>query len=252
MRRASISVFTLGEVAEPLGEIAEVGAMPALRVYVVAEFEAARIGLGSIIDAQTDMAKVGEAPTLGAMAASRGFERADVLLVDVKALNRANLDDLKAHFPAWTPTARILFFGSEQDARGVNAQDLPACLAFDAVGFLLMDAPGDRIVGALRLVGQGKFVCECEMEVLRGFLTALEAWAGETAHDDASPLSGRELDVLRLVAQGLSNRGIAEQLFLSEGTVKIHISRIMTKLDLERRTELVRYALARGLVPLTQ
>ena len=115
-----------------------------------------------------------------------------------------------------------------------------------------MDAPGDRIVGALRLVGQGKFVCECEMEVLRSFLTALEAWAGETAHDDASPLSGRELDVLRLVAQGLSNRGIAEQLFLSEGTVKIHISRIMTKLDLERRTELVRYALARGLVPLTQ
>ena len=227
--------------------------MPPLKVYVVAEFEAARIGLGSIIDAQSDMEKVGEAPTLRAMAATgRGFERADVLLVHVKLLTRENLDELKQRFPTWAPGSRILFFGSDQDARGLHPEDLPACLGFDAVGFLLMDAPADRIVGALRLVGQGQFVCECEMEVLRGIITALVAWAGEAAHDDVSPLSGRELDVLRLVAQGLSNRQIAEQLFLSEGTVKIHISRIMTKLDLERRTELVRYALARGLVPLTQ
>ena len=63
-------------------------------------------------------------------------------------------------------------------------------------------------------------------------------------------LSERELDVLRLVAEGLSNRQVAEQLFLTEGTVKIHVSHIMNKLAVERRTELVRYALSRGLVPL--
>jgi DNA-binding NarL/FixJ family response regulator len=226
--------------------------MPPLKVYIVAEFEAARIGLGSIIDAQADMEKVGDAAALAAMATKPAFLSAEVLLVDVKALTRENVDELKLRFPDWVPTARILFFGSEQDARGISPEDVAACLGFDAVGFLLTDAPGDRIVGALHLVGRGKFVCECEMEILRSIVTALATWAGEPVHDDTSPLSGRELDVLRLVAQGMSNRQIAEQLFLAEGTVKIHISRIMTKLDLERRTELVRYALARGLVPLTQ
>lgn len=226
--------------------------MPRLRTFIVAEFEAARIGLASIIEGQAEMENAGQARTLDEMAARRAFQHADVLMVDMKALTQANLEELRRRYPDWASSARILFFGSEQDARSLSAADFASCLTFDAVGFLLMDAPGDRIVGALRLVGEGKFVCECEMDVLRSIVSALEAWAVEATHDDASPLSGRELDVLRLVAQGMSNRQIAEQLFLSEGTVKIHISRIMNKLDLERRTELVRYALARGLVPLTQ
>ena len=63
-------------------------------------------------------------------------------------------------------------------------------------------------------------------------------------------LSGREVEVLTLVAQGRSNKEIAEELFVSQGTVKIHVSHIMTKLGLDRRTELVRFALASGLAPL--
>ncbi len=89
------------------------------------------------------------------------------------------------------------------------------------------------------------------MDVIRHILTRLSKLAtySETP-EDAGPLSEREVEVLQLVAQGRSNREIARELFLSEGTVKIHVSHIMSKLALDRRTELVRYALSKGLVPL--
>jgi hypothetical protein len=147
--------------------------MPPLKVYTVAEFEATRIGLGSIIEAAPDMENAGQAPTFEAMSASREFQQADVLLADVKALNRAALDELRARFPGWADSARILFFGSEQAARSMKPEDLSVCLALSTVGFLLVDTPAGRLVGALRLVGQGKFVCECEMEALRSFCECL-------------------------------------------------------------------------------
>ncbi len=114
---------------------------------------------------------------------------------------------------------------------------------------LLKDGSTDRLIEAIRLIAAGTFVCE--MDVIRHILTRLSQWASYNEQQDSmGQLSGREVEVLQHVAQGRSNREIAQDLFLSEGTVKIHVSHIMSKLGLDRRTELVRYALSKGLVPL--
>jgi len=223
--------------------------VPATKVYLVAEMEALRIGLGAVIKAQPDMTVAGAAQSLERMARDDAFRTSDVILVHVPALNQSNVEDVYRQLGEWLPGMRILFFGSERDARGMNPAHLPQHLSLNTVGFLLMDAPAERLVDCVRLVASGCFVCQCDMSFAREALVALGLGPAreEAGQED---LSERELDVLRLVAEGLSNRQVAEQLFLTEGTVKIHVSHIMNKLAVERRTELVRYALSRGLVPL--
>ncbi len=226
--------------------------MGPIRVYVVAQFEALRMGLASLIEVQPNMTRAGEASNLQEMAGDDAFREADLILADIKALNRTNIEEFYRLLGEWFPGMHILFFGSEQDARGLNPEDIRGYLDINAVGFLLTDGATERLIEAIQLVAAGTFVCECDMGVVRLLLTALGQPVRYQAQESQAELSEREVDVLRLVAQGLSNRQIAERLFLSEGTVKIHVSHIMSKLELERRTELVRYALSRGLVPLEQ
>ena len=120
------------------------------------------------------------------------------------------------------------------------------------VGFLLKDGSTSRLIEAIRLVAQGTFVCETEL--IRHILTRLTQWASYSAEEpsrNGQQLSERETEVLALVARGFSNKEIAGELFLSEGTVKAHVSHIMAKLAVDRRTDLVRYALTTGLIPLS-
>jgi DNA-binding CsgD family transcriptional regulator len=97
----------------------------------------------------------------------------------------------------------------------------------------------------VQLVAGGMFVSQ--MDAIRPLLARLSLFAG-SADDDApaaGQLSPRELEVLRLVADGMDNRTIAERMVLSEGTVKAHVSHILAKLSVRTRAELVRYALTR-------
>src|SRR5438132_528559 len=83
----------------------------------------------------------------------------------------------------------------------------------------------------------------------KSILLRLSQWASYSPYEPAGQLSEREREVLKLVATGCSNRDIAQQLFLSEGTIKAHVSHIMTKVGVERRGELIRYALGNGVSP---
>ena len=123
-------------------------------------------------------------------------------------------------------------------------------MRLNTVGFVLKDGPISRLEDAIRLLAAGTFVCETEL--IRHILTRLSQWA--TYSDEArngEQLSIRESEVLTLVTRGSSNKQIAHELFLSEGTVKAHVSHIMNKLSVDRRTDLVRHALTKGLVPMT-
>jgi DNA-binding NarL/FixJ family response regulator len=146
----------------------------------------------------------------------------------------------------------VLFLGTPEDARAIRPEDIPTYMKLHTVGFMLKDGPTSRIIDGVRLVASGTFVCETEL--IRHILTRLTQWASYSTDEtnrNGRQLSERETEVLTLVARGQSNKEIAQELFLSEGTVKAHVSHIMAKLAVDRRTDLVRYALSTGLIPMS-
>jgi DNA-binding NarL/FixJ family response regulator len=223
--------------------------MKSIKVCIVAPFEPLRIGLVREIDEAPDMEVVGQAHDLTDLASLAAFREADVLVVDSVAVlgtRRVTYDQIND----WLPMLKVLFLGTEEDARNITPDDIPAYMRLHTVGFLLKDGPTSRMMEAIRLVAGGTFVCETSL--IRHILVRLSQAAAYSAeeHTNGQSLSDREMEVLRLVTRGMSNKEIAQDLFLSEGTVKAHVSHIMGKLSVERRTDLVRHALTTGLVPL--
>lgn len=224
----------------------EVRAVARVKVCVVAQFEPLRVGLGSVIDETPELDLVGEVASLEEMLNSRRCRSADVAVMDVQVAHQTRLEAVNK-VARTLPQLKVLVLGGEQDARNIRVEALPAYLSLNGIGFLVKGESSERLVKAISLLAQGVFVSE--MDVIRHVLTRLARWADEKPAMGQGQLTERETEVLRLVAEGRSNREIAAELFLSEGTVKIHISHIMAKLPVERRTELVRYAITRGLVP---
>jgi DNA-binding NarL/FixJ family response regulator len=217
-----------------------------LDVYLVADFEPLRRGLANMIEEQPDMKVMAMAGSLEEMASTDQYRVADVIVADVESLNQADMPRLYQRIGEWIPGMKMLFLGSEADANAILPENVPVYMSLKTVGFVLKTGSTSRLSDAVRLVAAGAFVCE--IDVIRRILTRLTQWANATPSSRIDELSDRETEVLALVANGRSNREIAQELFLSEGTVKIHVSHIMTKLDIDRRIDLARFAIARGLV----
>jgi DNA-binding NarL/FixJ family response regulator len=224
--------------------------MSKIKVCVIVPFEPLRIGLADSIAGGGDMEVIDCIDGLEALPERESFREADVLVVDSDGLlgaRRQTYDRLNE----WLPQLRVLFLGTREDARNLSPDDLPAYMRLQTVGFIFKDGPTSRLLEAIRLVNESTFVCETE--VIRHILTRLSQWATySAAEQNGAQLSDREMEVLTLVTQGASNKVIARELFLSEGTVKAHVSHVMSKLSVDRRTDLVRYALTHGLVRLTE
>ena len=212
----------------------------ALKVAIVADFEPLRAGLAATVASAPDMELVEVGPSLPELLASGAYRAADVLLIDVNVLAEANVADAYARLSEWLPALKVLFLGSAQDAQAITFEAIPLLMRLDTVGFLMKEGGTERLLQAIRLVSSGASVAEAS--VLKRILTRLSESASYVP-DDKSNLSQRETEVMMMVAQGRSNKEIAFELFVSEGTVKAHISHIMSKLGLDRRTELVRYVL---------
>lgn len=219
--------------------------MVLVKVAVVAEFEPLRLGLANMIDEHPQLALAGVAAGLEEMLVHQECRAADVVVMDVEVAYRTPLELVEKTAKS-LPGLKVLLLGSEQDAKGVQPETVPAYLAMAGLGFLVKGVSNERLASAIILLNEGVFVAE--MWLMRHVLTQLSRWANEDTETSRGQLTEREMEVLRLVADGLSNRAIANALFLSEGTVKIHVSHIMAKLAMDRRTELVRYAVQRGLV----
>ena len=115
-----------------------------------------------------------------------------------------------------------------------------------AVGYLLKDVSPDDLVEAIRAVHHGE--ARLHPDIARKLMQQVSQMHNITHGSSIDELTGREQEVLRLVARGRSNREIAEDLFISEKTVKTHVSNILGKLHLEQRTQLVVYAIKNKLV----
>jgi DNA-binding NarL/FixJ family response regulator len=221
------------------------------KVCIVVPFEPLRIGLTAELSSAPDLRVIADCQTLSEIIPKAAFREADVLVVDSQAVLSDSLA-VYSQIYEYLPAMKVLFLGTREDYKSIRAEDIPVYMRLHTIGFMLKDGPTSRIIDGVRLVASGTFVCETEL--IRHILTRLTQWASYSAEDSSrngQQLSERETEVLTLVARGQSNKEIAQELFLSEGTVKAHVSHIMAKLAVDRRTDLVRFALSTGLVPMS-
>lgn len=223
-----------------------------IRVFVVDDHAIVRDGIQSLLATEPDIECVGEAAN-GTEAVSKVRNlRPDVILMD---LVMPELDGIEAihQIMAFQPEARILVLTS------FSADDkvFPAIKA-GALGYLLKDTGSEDLMRAIHQVYRGE--ASLHPKIARMVLQEISIAQpikniehqphipGQLAKVD--PLTERELEVLKLVARGRSNREIADQLVVTEGTVRTHVSNILDKLHLASRTQATLYALREGLASL--
>jgi DNA-binding NarL/FixJ family response regulator len=217
-----------------------------LMVSVVAQFEPLRAGLVQMLASATDLEVVHQAASVTGLVNGRG-PGADVVVADLQTL-ATGLCPLE-QCAEWLRVQKVVFL-ELSGSTTLRADAFKWLTLAECFGLLGMEGSLNRLAEVIRLVAAGAFTCD--MAIVKLLFARLSEWADETSGDIPSTeqLSLREAEVLQLVARGLTNKEIAEQMVLSEGTVKAHVSHIMTKLAVGSRPLLVRYALTQTLVPL--
>jgi DNA-binding NarL/FixJ family response regulator len=209
-----------------------------IRVLVVDDHPVVRQGLMAILRWEQDIELVGEASD-GAEAVRLILEQQpDVVLLDLRLPQLSGVEVMR-RVKGHAPTTRFLVLTTYDTDEYI----VPA-LAAGAHGYLLKDAEPDELSRAIHALMQGGAALEPRVAAL-----VLEQLSQE---ESSEGLSEREMDVLRLLPSGSSNKLIAIQLGLSENTVKSHISHIFAKLGVQSRAEAVSTAMQRGLLPLDQ
>jgi DNA-binding NarL/FixJ family response regulator len=213
-----------------------------VRILLVDDQALVRAGFRMILDAEDDIEVVGEASDgLEAVEAARRLTP-DVVLMDVRM---PNLDGIEA-------TRRILGLDGDAKVLMLTTFDLDEyvyeALRAGASGFMLKDAPPEQLVQAIHVVAQGE-------ALLAPSITrrVIEEFTKRPPQRDGPPLeiaelTAREVEVLQLIARGLSNAEIAKELFVSETTVKTHVARVLMKCNLRDRVQAVVLAYESGLV----
>jgi len=214
--------------------------MAKIRLLIVDDHDIVRGGLKALISSDPNLELVGEAAN-GAQAVELTSRlNPDIILLD---LVMPGMDGLEAihHIMHKTPEARILILTSFSDDDKV----FPAIKA-GAMGYLLKESSHQQLLGAIYDVyhGEASLHPSIALKVMR----ELKNPSGPPFTEN--PLTEREVDVLKLVAKGLSNQQIAEQLVISQQTVRTHIRNILSKLHLANRTQAALYALREGLASL--
>ena len=204
----------------------------ALRVLIADDHPVVREGLAALINRRPDMTVVAEMSN-GREAVEQFFlHRPDVALLDLRMPEMDGVEVIAA-IREQVPTARLVVLTTYADE-----EDIHRSLRAGARGYLLKDAPRHELLDCLRAVHDGQTVIPPAIALkLASRLMATE-------------LTPRELDVLRLLATGKSNKQIAAALFIAEGTVKTHVNALLRKLDAADRTGVVTLALKRGLLRL--
>ena len=212
-----------------------------IRVLIADDQSLVRTGFKMILDAQSGIEVIGEAGDGAAALTMARTLRPDVVLMDVRM---PGTDGITAtgRITAELPGTRILILTTFDLDDYVHAG-----LRAGASGFLLKDVPAPDLVAAIRTVAAGDAVLSpsTTRRLIERFVPLLPAPAAATT-DSLAALTNREREVFALVAKGRSNREIADALFLSEGTVKIHVSRLLGKLGLRDRVHAVILAYESG------
>jgi two-component system response regulator NreC len=208
-----------------------------IRVLIVDDHAVVRAGLRLLLEAQDELEVIAEAgDARGAIFETRAH-RPDVVLLDVVMPGRSGIEVIPDLLRE-APETSILVLSMQDDPAYVRE-----AFSAGAKGYVLKEAADAEVVAAVREVAQGELYVH---PALGARLVAAEVEERTRAEED--PLSDREREVLRLLALGHTNQEIAKALYLSVRTVETHRAHIMQKLRLATRAELVRYALAAGLL----
>lgn len=205
----------------------------AIRILLVDDHFVARMGLHSIIDAQDAMVIVADAHNGAEAIELYRRHEPDVTIMDLRLPGLSGFDAITA-IRAEFPSARIVVLTNYE-----GSEDVHRALECGAMAYLLKSAQGPELIEAIQSVHRGRKYLPAEMLALIA------------ARSPADQLTERELDVLRLLARGQSNREIAAGLSIAENTVRIHVARILQKLAVEDRTQAVIVAVQRGIVHLS-
>jgi two-component system response regulator NreC len=208
-----------------------------VRILIVDDHAVVRTGLRLLLDGEDGFETVSEAGNARDAVFEARKHKPDVILMDVVLPDRSGIEATPDVLRE-APDAKVLVLSMEDDPSYVRQ-----AFSAGAFGYVLKEAADTELVTALRQVAAGERYVH---PALGARLAAAEAEAAARA--DADPLSDREREVLRLLALGHTNQEIATMLFISVRTAETHRAHIMQKLRLTTRAELVRYALAQGLL----
>jgi len=213
-----------------------------IRILITDDHAVVREGLRTFISTEPGMEVVGEAVD-GIEAVQQACDlKPNVILMDMEMPRMGGLEAIQK-IKEQCPEAQILVLTSFSDDETV----FPAIKA-GALGYLLKNTSPERLLSAIRDVDQGKpsMSSDIASKLMR------ELHRSSSLPPTKEPLTDREMDVLRLVAQGMTNQEMAENLVIGEGTVRTHVSNILSKLHLANRTQAALYALREGYSPLNE
>lgn len=203
-----------------------------IRVMIADDHPVVRQGLSTILDFERDLTVVAQAKNGREAVELFRQERPNVALIDLKMPEMDGVEAITAIWQEFPGAAILVLTTYDRD------EDIYRSLRAGAKGYLLKDAPPHELADAIRAVHHGQRHLPAPIA---------QKLAGRVLYEE---LTDRELDVLRLIAEGKSNREIGADLFITEGTVKAHVNNILSKLAVKDRTQAVTTALKRGLVVL--
>ena len=209
--------------------------MSKTRVMIVDDHEVVRLGMRAAFELEADLAVVGEASNGVEALAKVPVLAPELILMDVRMDKMNGIEacrEIKSHYP----NVRILMLTSFADEEAVAASVMAG-----ASGYLLKNVSRAELLRAMRLVAAGQSLLD--PNVTKQVLERLQVQA------HGSELTEREREVLALVARGYTNKQIAEALYVTEKTARNHVSHILEKLGLARRSEAAAFAVEHKLVP---
>ena len=202
-----------------------------IRILLVDDHILMRMGLVTATNGEPDMKVVGEVENGDEAIEACRRHAPDVIVLDLRMPKKNGFETIRELREAGI-TARVLVFSNY-----ASGDEIDQAFKAGAQGFVVKDMPLERLLEAIRAVHRGEQYLPPEI-------------ASRLDQRSTSPLTPRELEVLKLVAKGLSNKEIGDALHLVEGTVKLHITNILTKLHVSARTQAILAGVKRGLIEL--
>jgi len=211
-----------------------------IKVLIVDNHQVVRQGLRTFLELHEDIAVIGEAEDGKRAVEMVRLLQPDVVLMDLVMPHMDGITATEQIHALGLPTKVIALTSFSEDDKV-----FPAIQA-GAASYLLKDISPDDLVDAIRAVHHGE--ARLHPDIARKLMQQVSQMRASTQESSIDELTAREREVIRLVALGRNNREIAQELFISEKTVKTHISNLLGKLDLEHRTQLAIYAIKNNLV----
>ena len=211
-----------------------------IKLMIVDDHEVVRLGLKSALELEDDMELTGDFGDAGAALREAEFSRPDVVLMDIRMPGMDGVSACRAMRDV-SPDTRVIMLTSYSDEQAVFSSIMAG-----ASGYLLKNTGRADLLDAIRSVAGGASLLD--PAITRQVLEKLKELTVKEEAREVEMLSGREREVLALVADGMTNKEIAVRLVISANTARNHVSRILEKLGLNRRSEAAAFAAQHGLM----